>query len=93
VSSNKVGQLSHVEGAFGASYVTGHLLRQREWQQRALEVAEQERMLRAAGLEPGGVLPAFGALRPKALLGGVMTWIGRLQSASARGIRPASELS
>ncbi|MCC6792532.1 MAG: hypothetical protein IT336_12655 [Thermomicrobiales bacterium] len=84
-----MGSVDRFEGAYGNSYVTGHLHRQRERQERAIAAAERRRVLREAGIAPGGI----DAGRVRARLGRVMTGIGyRLQGVNPRVMRPAGEM-
>ena len=71
-------------------FATAHMLQRQEWQQNAVALAEQKRMLNAAGLtnEEGVVVPGF--RRACAGLGGALVRLGsRLQSAGAPAVHPA----
>jgi hypothetical protein len=71
-------------------FATAHMLQRQEWQQNAVALAEQKRMLNAAGPtnEEGVVVPSF--RRVRAGLGGALVRLGsRRQSAGTPIAHPA----
>jgi hypothetical protein len=77
----------------GNSYMTAHLLSRREWQERAVALAERERVIREAELHRG----RSGLLNPmrwgvRASLGGALIRLGaRLQGAGHVAELPARQ--